>query len=91
MSTHTLSIEEFTDQLAECGIAIFTPCTDASVVIRSVDGDYAVAAVHMDKGGTLIFDMGLPMDGQKGKHDDTTYHTVSGDRGRGQGNGVGAR
>ena len=65
MSTHTLSIEEFTDQLAECGIAIFTPCTDASVVIRSVDGDYAVAAVHMDKGGTLIFDMGLPMDGQK--------------------------
>jgi hypothetical protein len=65
MSTQTLSIEEFADQLAECGIAIFTACTDASVVIRGHDGDYAVAAVHMDDKGTMIIDMGQPMDGQK--------------------------
>ena len=84
MSTHTLSWDEFTDQLAECNIGVITPVMfEAQVVIRGHDGDYAVAAVHMDDKGTMIIDMGQPMDGQKGKHDDTTHHTVSGDRGRG--------
>ena len=66
MSTHTLRWDEFTDQLAECNIGVITPVMfEAQVVIRGQDGDYAVAAVHMDDKGTLIIDMGQPMDGQK--------------------------
>ena len=63
MSTHTLSWDEFTDQLAECNIGVITPVMfEAQVVIRGSDGDYAVAAVHMDKQGTLIFDMGRKLE-----------------------------
>ena len=63
MSTHTLSIEEFSSHLGECGILLMAPMERyMQVVIRGSDGDYAVAAVHMDKQGTLIFDMGRKLE-----------------------------
>jgi hypothetical protein len=59
MSTHTLTIEEFTDQLAQYGMDFFAPRYDAQVIIRDANRDYGIAAVHMDKEkGTLIFDLG---------------------------------
>lgn len=67
MSTQTLTIEEFSHQLAQCNILLLAHIEQyVQVVIRGVDGDYAVASVHRDK-GTLIFDLGQPLDGQKGK------------------------
>jgi hypothetical protein len=56
---------EFRMQLKECGIALFhwqngVP-RPTSVVIRGLDGDYGVAAVHREpgpNGDVLIFDLG---------------------------------
>lgn len=55
---------EFRMQCEECGIELFhwykLP-KPTSVVIRGLDGDYGVAAVHREpgpNGDVLIFDMG---------------------------------
>ena len=60
MSDKTLSWEEFMDQCEECNLGVGQPGDLPymnQVVIRGLDGDYGLAAVHRD-GDRLIFDLG---------------------------------
>ena len=64
MSERTLTIDEFTTQLSQCGIHILSAKKlDYQVVIRGEQGDFGLAAVHRDRDGTtLILDIGRKLE-----------------------------
>lgn len=62
--TPTLTLREFLGQLNDYLKSTYEPVwpDPYKVVIRGPDGDFCLAAVHLDRDGTrLIFDLGQPI------------------------------
>ena len=58
VSNQTLSFDEFYEHMHECRLYMWwNTMRPSQVVIRGLDGDYALASVHRD-GDRLVFDLG---------------------------------